>query len=100
MRVRYGLPAPTIRELVRHRLDLSTWCKACDRLGRTLVAEDLAMALGADFCLLQLDPRLRCMRCGRDRVSTGWPSLLHEHGARSDVVFRELSRAGFVTGAQ
>jgi hypothetical protein len=61
----YGVPVPTIRQLVRYGQDLSTWCKACDRPGRALVAEDLATLLGEDFALADLDRSLRCSRCGR-----------------------------------
>jgi hypothetical protein len=65
MRVsRFGAEIPTVGSLVRQRLDLSTWCKACDRRGRTLVAEDLAVLLGPSFYLSDLGARLRCSRCG------------------------------------
>lgn len=65
MRVnRFGFPLLTVRDLVQQQLDLTTWCKGCDELGRTLVAEDLAALVGEQICVQDLEERLRCRRCG------------------------------------
>jgi hypothetical protein len=84
----YGVPVPTIRQLVRYGHDVATWCKACNRPGRMLVAEDLAAMLGEDFSLADLDRLLRCSRCGRkgqvdtrvhvrsNRRASGWESAV------------------------
>ena len=96
---------------------------ACDRAGRTLVAEDLAIALGEEFCLLDLNQRLRRSRCGRvgqaetrvsvrdSRRASGWNSGVLAHAiafverfileqreapALADAIVRTLHRRGIL----
>jgi DNA-directed RNA polymerase subunit RPC12/RpoP len=63
-RNRYGVPLPTVADFARLGHDLATWCKACDRPGRRLVAEDLLETVGPGLTVPELERRLRCRRCG------------------------------------
>jgi hypothetical protein len=64
-----GEPA-TVANLARNGHDLSTWCRTCGSFGATLRYEDLLARLGPDFLALDVDPLLRCTRCGERNAET------------------------------
>jgi hypothetical protein len=64
-----GEPA-TVANLVKNKHDLSTWCRTCESFGAMLRHEDLLERFGSDFLVLDVDPLLRCTRCGQRNAET------------------------------
>ena len=71
---RYIGPPPNLRRFVECGLVITTYCDACLTIGREIEPAELAVLLGWHAAKEDIEPRLRCARCGarkgRMQVST------------------------------